>query len=332
MSAITDIVTAVGGLNLGPALNSVAEAVRPSPEKREDPFSALLRLALDQDLAAAFGVPLVALGYDLQPRELPNPFDVGDPTKRLVSVVTSPKLELYLILVPSEILDEARPENLAAVSLLGYAFAKNSTIYMFARDLRDIDPPYSPMIKAWQQDRSIRAVFKSWRDVTRLLRATAPATQMNLVREILELDQQTKYAAILPTADTTPPTDEEKQRIVSILARQARDPLRTPEEYFEGLLANVQIRPPFKLDRADTEASALELLNFLIDTYWIFPRSHPRSGEWTIGWVLKAVTDQVLAPADNRALVTIILSHNLIEDPKTRNELSASIQSSEGRI
>src|SRR5262249_39761637 len=128
----------------------------------------------------------------------------------------------------------------------------------------------------------------------------------------------------------TPPTKEEKDTIIDILARRARDSINTPEEYFNGLLAKEQIRAPLKFDRVDTEVSALELVNYLLHTYWIFPDSHSRSGERTLGWVLKAVTDQVLAPADNKKLVNIILAHNLIKNPKALNELRVSIQSGEG--
>jgi hypothetical protein len=323
MAAFGEIVTTVG---LGSAVRRVAEAVGPASEGIQDPNEALTNLLLDDELTTAFRAPLTNLGFDLQSRELRNPYDAGDPTVWKVSVAKNASVEFYLVLVPFWILDDGRREHLAAFSFLGATFAKNSTIYMFARDLRDIDAPYRRMTEGWQQERSVRAIFTSWRDVTRLLRA-AGQNQINLVREMLRLDELARNAAPPPVADPTLPTREEKSTIVDILARQAQDPLKTPDRYFTDLLAKVEIAPPFKFDDNDAEVSALKLVNFLLERMWIFPPAHPRSGEPTLGWLLKAVTDQILSPADNKKLATIIIDHNLIKEQNALNELRVSMQS-----
>jgi hypothetical protein len=142
---------------------------------------------------------------------------------------------------------------------------------------------------------------------------------------MLRLDELAKSVAPLPVVKATTPTKEEKDTIIDILARRACDSINTPEEYFNGLLAKEQIRVPLRFDRFDTQASALELVNYLLDIYWIFPPSHPRNGERTLGWVLKAVTDQVLSPGDNKKLANIILNNNLIKDSRALNELRVSI-------
>src|SRR5262249_35813230 len=150
MATLEEIIAAVGGLT---AINKVAEAVRPA-EDTQDPFEALINLVLDDELTTVFRAPLKRLGYDLQSREFRNPFDASDPTLRKVSFATNARIEFYLALVPFWILDDGRREYQAAFALLGATFPKNSTIHMFARDLRDIDRPYRQMFESWQQDRS----------------------------------------------------------------------------------------------------------------------------------------------------------------------------------
>src|SRR5262249_33710936 len=181
------------------------------------------------------------------------------PTLRKVSFATNARIEFYLALVPFWILDDGRREYQAAFALLGATFPKNSTIHMFARDLRDIDRPYRQMFESWQQDRSIRIIFTSWRYVNRLLRTPAAPNQEDLVKEMLRLNELARSVAPAPIVEAPPPTKEEKSTIIDILARRARDSINTPEEYFNGLLAKEQIRAPLKFDRVDTEVSALEL-------------------------------------------------------------------------
>lgn len=110
----------------------------------------------------------------------------------------------------------------------------------------------------------------------------------------------------------------ERDWVIALLVRQARDPfLNTPQEFFQDLVRAADL-PGFAGQwRGDPGADASRLIQWVTEIKTEFPGNHPRSGETTLGWLLKALLDKGHSVEDTRILVQIILDHNLICDPTT---------------
>jgi len=312
-------------------LNDVAAAAAsrnepPSSEVNvtQDPEQLLNHLALDADLEQGLAPMLLQLGYQAQTAEILDPYDGPS---RTVTVVKGREI-FYIICVPKSILEQAKQLHLGAFSLIGDLFADRSLIYVISRDLVLMDLGFQTMIDNWATRRSIKAKFISWAEVARFLNEKNEAKKVKLIKVMLELDRLPKAEPVL-TTEPTDITQAEQDFIQNLLVQKAEgNPFGSAKEYLQNLV-NAASLPNSAVfaDRwqSDPKQNVIMLLKSVEDPKQ-FPFDHARKGELKLGWLLKAVFDQILSPDDSEKVLKIILDHHLIRDPGTVADLQAKYE------
>lgn len=294
--------------------------------KPEDPADMLNQIALDEELQKGFAPVLLQLGFEIKSTDILDQFT----NSRTVTVVLKgTELVFYAICVPKSILEEGRQANLGAISLLGHLFAKKSVLYIISRDLSAMDLVFDTMMNTWRDEKDIKTTFLPWSHITKFLGEKSDQKKLQLVKTMLKLDKLPGVTAPAPVASPTELTPDEQENVVQIISQQASVPFLfdKPQDYFNDLIATVQLPERATLTgrwKDEPKADARRLIGAAgVLTY---PPGHSRAGQKPLGWVLNAVAHkQPISPQNSKALMELILKHNLITDRETMESLRAQV-------
>lgn len=274
----------------------------------QDPIAALATLEIEPDLVTALTPLFAQVGLKLTPDEIYSSLV----KKRKLLVAKDGSSSLYVISVHKCVIGMWTDQTFAAFSMLEYLFNKNSRLRIISRDLDAMDLGFPSILEQWQDNRGIEAIFIPWRWIARLLREQDDQQKFLSFKEAFRLEaSSTKTETEQPTAIT----DNEREQILKILSDYAGRGFLKPQDAMQKLVLAADFPDPKKFEatwKEDIEWNSLHLFNYAKGAS--FPSNHSRSGQSTLGWLLKALRDQAIDENSKKALVEIIMGHKLIAD------------------
>jgi len=281
-----------------------------NPDEKKDPLAAIEKLEIDPDVVIELAPLFERVEFKLVPDEFLD--KVGD--KHKVMVAKNGGSSLYIISLNKCVLEVCTKPARAAFCSLTYFFGENSRIHIISRDLEAFDSDFNPYMEDWKETKNVEVFFIPWSWIARLLAENDGDKKFKKFENIF------KVKAAKTRTGTEPPTvitDNEREQILKILSDYAGHAFTLkPQDAMQKLVLAADFPDPKKFEatwKEDIEWNSLYLFNYAKGAS--FPSNHSRSGQSTLGWLLKALHDQAIDENSKKALVDIIVVNKLIADP-----------------